>query len=183
VRFSELADDALKHVKATNEGHEVDAYRITRLKEDFGNGPAEIPIHELREWFDDQEWEAGTYNRYRTVLSLMYRLGMENKKVDSNPAKLLKHRTEDNGRVRFLNQFQPASTDVDFLKPHQDEEPRLRAVIRARYAHHLRELDIALNTGMRRKEQYRRIDWGCVDLLRRDLYIPPSKNGKAGTFL
>jgi len=179
VRFSELAGDALKHVKANNEGHEVDAYRITRLKEDFGNGPAEIPIHELREWFDGQEWEAGTYNRYRTVLSLIYRLGMENKKVDSNPTKLLKHKTEDNGRVRFLNQFQPAPTDVEFLKPHQDEESRLRAMIRARYALHLPELDIALNTGMRRKEQYRRIGWNCVDLLRRDLYIPPSKNGKS----
>ena len=52
-------------------------------------------------------------------------------------------------------------------------------MIRARYGLHLPELDIALNTGMRRKEQYRRIDWSCVDLLRRDLYIPPSKNGKS----
>ena len=119
VRFSELADDALKHVKANNEGHEVDAYRITGLKEVFGNGPAEIPIHELREWFDNQEWKAGTYNRYRTVLSLIYRLGMENKKVDFNPAKLLKHKTEDNGRVRFLNQFQPALPNVAFLKDHE----------------------------------------------------------------
>lgn len=179
VRFSELAEDARKHVKETNEGHYVDICRIDRLVEAFGDRPAEIPIEDLREWFADQGWKAGTYNRYRTVLSLVYRLGMENKKIDSNPAKLLKHKTEDNGRVRFLNQFQPAPTDVDFLKPHQDEESRLRAVIKAEYAPHMRELDIALNTGQRRKEQYLRIDWSCVDLSRRDLYIPPSKNGKS----
>ena len=40
------------------------------------------------------------------------------------------------------------------------------------------ELDIALNTGLRRSEQYSRIDWGCIDLLRRDLYIPRTKNGQ-----
>jgi integrase len=32
---------------------------------------------------------------------------------------------------------------------------------------------------MRRGEQYSRIDWTCVDLLRRDLYIPQSKNGSS----
>jgi integrase len=179
VRFSELADDALEYVKANNEGHKVDTYRITRLKEEFGNRSAEIPIHELRTWFDDQEWEPGSYNRFKTVLSLIYRLGMENKKVSSNPAKLLKHKREDNGRVRFLNQYEPLPTDNEDLKPYKDEESCLRAVIKAEYARHMPELDIALNTGMRRKEQYLRIDWNCVDLSRRDLYIPPSKNGKS----
>jgi integrase len=179
VRFSELAEDARKHVKETNEGHYVDICRIDRLVEAFGDRPAEIPVEELREWFADQGWKAGTYNRYRTVLSLVYRLGMENKKIDSNLAKLLKHKTEDNGRVRFLNQHEPLPTDNEALKPYKDEESRLRAVIRAEYAAHLPELDIALNTGMRRKEQYIRINWSCVDLSRRDLYVPPSKNGKS----
>jgi integrase len=41
------------------------------------------------------------------------------------------------------------------------------------------ELDIALNTGMRSSEQYLRIDWPCVDFLRRHLYVPKSKNGEA----
>jgi integrase len=167
VRFSELAADALEYVKANNEGHQVDGYRIARLVEGLGDRPAEIPIEDLREWFDDQEWKAGTYNRYRTVLSLIYRLGMENKKVDSNPAKLLKHKREDDGRVRFLNQYAPY------------EEVRLREVVAAKFAGHMPELDVALNTGMRRSEQYLRTDWTCVDLLRRDLYIPQSKNGQS----
>jgi len=31
---------------------------------------------------------------------------------------------------------------------------------------------------MRRSEQYLRIDWSCVDLARKDLWIPQSKNGQ-----
>jgi len=167
VLFLELAEDAEKYVKANNLGHEVDALRIGRLKEEFGNQTAEIPIEDFRKWFDSQEWSAGTYNRYRTVLSLVYRLGKENKKVSSNPAHLLKHRKEADGRVRFLNQRDPK------------EEARLRKVIADRFPDHMPELDIALNTGMRRSEQYRRIDWSCVDLPRRDLFIPQSKSGKS----
>jgi len=179
VTFVELAEDARKVAKASNEGYVVDCNRIDRFIETFGNRPAEIPVADLREWFADQGWAPGTQNRYRTVLSLIYRVGMENKKVDVNPARLLKHKKEGGGRVRFLNQFDPAPTDVDFLKPHQAEESRLRAVIKAEFAPHELELGVAVNTGMRRKEQYLRIDWNCVDLLRRDLYIPPSKNGKS----
>lgn len=39
------------------------------------------------------------------------------------------------------------------------------------------EFEIALNVGLRRKEQYQRIGWSGVDFLRRDLFVPPSKNG------
>jgi hypothetical protein len=80
------------------------------------------------------------------------RLGMENGKVKSNPAKLLKHKTEDNERVRFLNQFTPAKTKLEYLLPHTDEESRLRAVILKHYADHMPEFEIALHTGMRPSE-------------------------------
>lgn len=80
---------------------------------------------------------------------------------------LLKPRKTPDGRVRFLNRFEP------------DEESRLRKVILAKYAQHLPEFEIALNTGMGRKEQYVRINWSCVDLLRSDLFVPDSKNGKS----
>lgn len=92
---------------------------------------------------------------------------MEHKKVSSNPARLLKRLKESDGRVRFLNQHVP------------DEEARLRKVIAAKFPEHLPELDIAVNTGMRRSEQYCRISWACVDLERQDLFVPKSKNGRA----
>ncbi len=37
--------------------------------------------------------------------------------------------------------------------------------------------EIALQTGMRCKEQFTRIDWSCVDLARKNLRVPQSKNG------
>jgi len=165
VLFGELADDAEKYVKANNLGWEVDRLRIAKLRAEFGNDPADVAIEELRDWFDDHEWEAGSYNRYRTVLSRIYALGMENKKVGSNPARLLKHRREPDGRVRFLGQHDTK------------EEARLRKVITAGWPEHLPELDIAVNTGMRRREQYRYVDWSCVNFRLRDLFVPKSKMG------
>jgi len=167
VRFSELADDYLEHAKANNEGWIADKNRIATLKGAFGNRPAEIPIADLREWFNAQAWKPGTFNRWRTVLRSIYKLGIENKKAESNPVPLLKPRKTPDGRVRFLNQFEP------------DEESRLRNVILAKYAKHLPEFEVALNCGLRRKEQYVRIDWSSVDFLRSDLFVPASKNGKS----
>ena len=102
---------------------------ILQFKKQFGNSPAEIQIEALRDWFAEHEWEPGTANRYKTVLSLIYRLGMEHKKVSSNPARLLKRLKESDGRVRFLNQHVP------------DEKARLRKVIAAKFPEHLPELD------------------------------------------
>jgi integrase len=179
VLFSELCDDALQYSKANNEGYRNDGYRIEQLREAFGQQPAEsIPIGVFRAYFDGQEWKDGTFNRIRTVLFSTYRLGIENEKVTVNPAKLLKRKKVSDGRVRFLNQFEPLPTKVDFLKPHQTEEARLRAVIERDYPENLEQFIIALNTGMRSKEQFVRIDWPCVDLVRRDLTVPKSKNGE-----
>jgi integrase len=176
ILFAEIADDAMKYSKANNRGHKFDEYRIGRLKAEFGGLPAEIPIENLRRWFDDQKWKPATSNRYKSTLSLAYRLAMENGNASTNPARLLKRKPEDNGRVRFLNQFKPAMTDLDYLKDHKDEESRLRATIQAHYPTHMPEFEIALHTGVRPSEQYG-LTWGNVDLARKLITIPKSKNG------
>lgn len=165
ITITELAKDALEYVRANNAGHEIDAQRIQRLVEKFGHLPAEPPpIEEFRRWFQARtEWKPSTFNHYLGKLSVMYRLGIENKKVScQNPARLIKRKREDNGRVRWLD---------------AEEEQRLRQVIEAKFPAHMPEFDVAIQTGMRRSEQYQRISWECVDLLRRDLKIPQTKNG------
>jgi site-specific recombinase XerD len=164
VRFAELADDYLAHAKANNEGAAEDEYRIKRFREAFGNQKAEVPIAELREWFNERKWKPATFNRARTVLGSIYKLAIENNKAENNPARLLKRWKVADGRVRFLTAA---------------EENRLRKVLLAKYAKHLPEFEIALNTGMRRKEQYVRIDWACVDFLHEDLFVPESKTNKS----
>jgi hypothetical protein len=71
------------------------------------------------------------------MLSLTYRLGMQNGKVQSNPARLVRKRKEDNGRIRFLS----------------PDEEQVKRVIQRDYLRHESELDLALNTGLRRGEQ------------------------------
>jgi integrase len=166
VKFAELANDALEYCRANNRGWRTDHSRIGHLREAFGNRPSELPIEDLRRWFSEQEWTPATFNRYKSMLSLIYRLGMENKKVASNPAKLLKCKHEDNGRIRFLDQ-----------NGAYDEERRLRAAIEAIYASHLPEFEIALHTGMRPSEEYS-LTWDRVDLFGRQVTVPRSKNGK-----
>jgi integrase len=179
VHFSELCEDFRKHSVANNEGHKNEGYRISQLKAEFGERPAEtIPIEHFRNYFDRQEWAPGTFNRTRTVLFSIYRLGMENNKIIINPAKLLKRKKVHDDRVRFLNQFEPLPTEIDYLKPLKGEEERLRAVISRDWPEqHMDEFEIALQSGMRCKEQFTRIDWSCVDLTRKDLRVPQSKNG------
>lgn len=191
VRFSELCDDALIYVKANNRGAKFDGYRIARLKAAFGDFPATIEIGAFRRWFDSQEdsrkrilpqvtktkWSPASWNRYKAILSLIYRLGIENKRVTENPAKLLKRKREDGGRIRFLGQFSPLPTEVDCLKAVNDEEGRLRAVIANDYPWHMPEFDIALNTGMRPSEMFE-FTWDRVDLARRQITILRSKTGK-----
>ena len=66
-------------------------------------------------------------NHLCALLSLAYRLGIESGKVSSNPTRLVKHRPENNARIRYLT---------------GEEEVRLRAVVQERCLEHLPELDL-----------------------------------------
>ena len=83
-----------------------------------------------------------------------------NRKVISNPARSVTHRREDNNRVRFLT---------------IEEEKKLRNVIEAKWSSHVPELDLAINTGMRKSSQYG-LTWDMVDSKGRMLNIPRTKN-------
>jgi integrase len=166
VSFGELAKDALEYCRANNLGYQFDGYRIGRLVAEFGSRNADLAIEQIRAWFNEQAWEAGTYNRYKSTLSMLYRVGIENNKIKTNPARLLKHKREENGRVRFLNQHTG------------DEYERLRNAIEAEFACHLPEFHLALFTGMRPSEQYA-LTWDRVDLIRQSLFLPKTKNGNA----
>jgi integrase len=92
----------------------------------------------------------------------MYRLAEENRKITANPARLLRMKKENNGRVRFLR---------------TDEEKTLRAVIRRDCSERMPDLDIALNTGMRLSEQYG-LEWDHVDFENGILTVATSKTGE-----
>ena len=167
VSFAELAKDTLAYSKAHKRSHDDDVIRMERLLSSFRERAADsITPQELEKHLSDtaesNEWAPATVNRYRALISLVYRLGIESGKVKENPARLVKHRRENNARVRWLS---------------AEEEVRLRAVISETCPEHTAELDLALHTGLRLSEQYS-LDWENVNLARRVLTVPRPKNGE-----
>jgi integrase len=167
VLFAELLDDAEQYAKEHHQlgGRRCD-YRPALLKELLGSRPAEALTpkdidRELSRVAREREWAPASYNRFKAFISLAYRLGIENDKVTVNPARAVRRRREDNGRIRWLS---------------AEEEAKLTAALQDRYPDELPALLLALHTGMRRSEQYR-LTWDCIDFERRQLTIPKTKNG------
>jgi hypothetical protein len=69
-----------------------------------------------------------TRNRVKAAVSKAYKLGMDNSKVHTNPARFVPQKKENPGRLRFLS---------------DDEEVRLRRVIAAKQPHCMYQLEVA----------------------------------------
>jgi integrase len=163
-----LCNDELEHSRATNNGkvtHDLEL-KIIKLRPIFG--PAEaatISKQDIVRWLTQQTqtrgWTASTRNRWQAALSLIFRVGIDNERIDRNPAAQIRRKTENNTKVRFLS---------------DKEEADLRRVILKRCPARMSTLDVALNTGMRAGEQFS-LKWSQVDLERRIITLPKTKNG------
>jgi hypothetical protein len=103
VLFSELAADVLEYSAANKISFHQDELNADKLLQAFGDRPAEgLTPQDIERFLAGREIKPATENRYRALLSLMYRKGIENGKVKSNPARLVKRRTENNTKVRYL---------------------------------------------------------------------------------
>src|SRR5580704_11014236 len=164
ISFSILAEDALEYSRTHKLSYHHDSYRMAKVKQAFGSRSADgITPQEFERWIGEHvDWQPATANRYRALLSLTYRLGLQNGKLAQNPARMMRHRHENNARLRWLT---------------PDEEKALRVAIEAGGSQHLPELDIALHTGLRRSEQHR-LTWKSVDFERQILTVAQSKNGE-----
>lgn len=155
----------MAYSKRNKRSSRTDVPRFASLKSWFGSYPAEeLTPQEIEKTLarvaEKEKWAPSTFNHYRSLTSLSCRFGIQNRKVSSNPARSVTHRREDNNRVRFLT-------------PH--EEKKLRKVIEAKWRSHLPELDLAINTGIRKGSQYG-LTWDMVDWKGRMLNIPRTKN-------
>jgi site-specific recombinase XerD len=167
VSFAELARETLAYSKSHKRSYDDDVIRMEKLLNRFRDRaadsitPQELEQH-LAQTAEESDWAPATVNRYRALISLVFRLGIESGKVKENPARLVKHRQENNARVRWLS---------------AEEEVRLRAALSATCPEHIPELDLALNTGLRLGELYG-LEWENVNLARRVLTVPRPKNGE-----
>jgi integrase len=168
VTFGELLDAASEHTERNTPvgGEKRYKCRMELLKNAFGSLPADaITPLALSRWLSEAQrehhWRPATANRYKAFISLAFRLGLENSRCQSNPARLVKRLRENNERTRFLS---------------PDEEKRLRGIIERDHPSHIPEFNIALNTGIRRGEQYH-LQWADVDLQARRITLRQTKNG------
>ena len=162
VPSGDLCDDATASGRFRNRESNHDSYRIAVLKEALGAMSAEIEPAGFRTWIDKSSWKPASVNRMKSVLSKVYRLAMENKKVKSNPSRAVKRRREENTRLRFLS---------------RSEDAALRAEIAASSPWHLAEYLVALNTGMRPSKMYE-LEWSNIDFTRRQISVWRSKTGE-----
>jgi site-specific recombinase XerD len=167
VSFADLAHDALIYSKTHKRTYDDDLLRMPWLMAAFRERSADSISpqdleHHLSRIAAERNWAPASVNRYRALMSLVFRLGIENGKVKENPARLVKPRIVNNARTRWL---------------FPEEETRLRTAIEARHPKHLPELELSLNTGLRLSEMYG-LTWENVNLNRRVLTVPRSKNGE-----
>jgi site-specific recombinase XerD len=169
VKFSELCKDAMTHAEHENGESAQSNLRgiVAALLPDFGERQANtITTPELLAWLRARGktcgWSDGTYNGYIVQLCVIFRIGIENGKVESNPARGLKRRRLDNDRPRYLN---------------DDEATRLTSVILERWPMHYSAFLFARNTGLRAGAQFT-LKWAQVDMQGRTLTLPAKRNSK-----
>jgi integrase len=173
TKFAELVEDAKVFADAHHASARDFRQRVDLALPQFGERlAASITPAELQRWMDitaqERNWTPGTCNRVKSALSMTFREAQRAGKVRSNPAQLIRRHKEPLGRVRFLS---------------NEEEAKLREavcrVIKGRLRNGmlcLYQLDVALNTGMRRGEQFS-ATWDQVDLERGFIYLSLTKNG------
>ena len=93
VNFGQLLDDALAYSERNKRSYKTDVPRIASLKDWFGSHPAEeLTPNEIETVLaraaEKEEWAASTFNHYRSLMSLSYRLGILNRKVTSFLARI-----------------------------------------------------------------------------------------------
>jgi site-specific recombinase XerD len=169
VTFRTLCDDALEHSRATNtekSTYELDL-KINELLPIFGDMRAEdITKQDIVRWLstesEKRKWKASSRNRWQAAFSLIFRVGVDNEKITTNPAARIRRKTENNGRVRFLS---------------DDEFRKLKGAIEECGNRFHAAFDLSIHTGMRASEQFS-LKWGQVDFERRQVHLPKTKNGK-----
>jgi site-specific recombinase XerD len=182
ISFTELAQDCLAYSKAHKRSYHDDVNRMERLLGWFRDWTADSVTPQdierrMTEAAEENDWAPATVNRLRALISLTYRLGIESGKVSTNPAKLVKHRQENNARIRWLTPEEELRLRAAIVVLEESLSEGLSETVKAKRADHLLELDLALNTGMRLGEMYG-LTWENVNLSRRVLTIPRSKNGE-----
>lgn len=164
VTFRDLAKKRMESRKPhlSPRSYETDELRLARLVAAFGALPAAkisatkidaflrslLEPHAMGKGKEPRAATKSTANRYRALLSSIFAHGVREGLLQSNPVRRVDRMREPAGRIRFL--------DVA-------EERAIRAAAAGEHAGHGFEIDLAIQSGMRRGEQWG-LRWQDVDL-------------------
>ena len=162
VTFGHLSAMAVEHAQTHLRTSRDYVTRDAILSVPFGSRKAaEITPQEIDQWLTKHCGTNATANRYRSYISLAYRLGMENGKVTVNPARLVRLRTENNARQRYLT---------------REEYDRLLGIIGRDNPEQAQAFVVSVYTGMRFSEQFS-LTWNQVDFKTEKIRLEKTKNG------
>jgi site-specific recombinase XerD len=177
LTFAELAEDALRHsLRHKIRSYENDEQRMKVLQQLFrGRLAEEITANEIKQKLEAEEerrgWAPATFNNYRLLLSMTYRVAIDAEKVKSNPALGVKLRKLNNTVERWLS---------------EDEEKKLRAALGSAYPERICEFNLLYYSGLRLSDVYGRhgkhyqsegLNWSNVNFDLHLVTIPRDKNG------
>jgi integrase len=166
VTIAELGEDAKQWYKH-HDKRDLRTFtsRMDLIIKELGSRPADsVKPKEIDDWLSGHpEWSPATKNRYKTVLSKAYQLGLSGDRVGRNPVRSVERRNEGDGRIRYLR---------------SEEEVRLKAAIKSCYPGHVPALVFALHTGLRKSEQFG-LRWSDVDMNRKVIIVPHPKNNRS----
>jgi integrase len=189
--LSELCDDLAAYIKANPtqfKDQRNPPIRLARIKAEIGHLPAaSLKPKDVEAWLDgmknrhvhrveDKQLSDASVNKYRTVLSSVYRLAIRKEKASSNPVKGTVQRKIDNSVIRWLRPDEERAIR-DVLQRRADDAMAIGHEGDAAWErHHRCEFIVSLQTGMRAGEQYG-LTWENIDLRSKTIHVPKSKNG------
>jgi integrase len=177
LTFAELAEDALRHSRRHKiRSYENDEQRMKLLQQLFrGRLAEEITANEIKQKLEAEEerrgWAPATFNNYRLLLSMTYRVAIDAEKVKLNPALGVKLRKLNNTVERWLS---------------EDEEKKFRAALGSAYPERICEFNLLYYSGLRLSDVYGRhgkhyqsegLNWSNVNFDLHLVTIPRDKNG------
>jgi site-specific recombinase XerD len=162
--FKRMAEETIKNkaLRLAPASIETDEIRLGQLLPLIGTVPFDRVTTERIEATLAQLKSGGlsnsTLNRYRAFMSTVFNRAIATGRMSANPVSRVKRFPENDARVRWLR---------------PEEEARIRKCLKVDY--HRWEIDLALNTGMRRGEQFW-LRWKDCDIERGILTV----KGKTG---
>ncbi len=162
VTFAHLSVMAVEHAQTHLRTSRDYVTRQMILNEPFGSRHADsITPQEIDQWLTLHCKTNATANRYRSFISLAYRLGMVNGKVSANPARLVRLRKEDNARQRYLT---------------REEYKTVLGIVTRDNPEQAQAFVVSVYSGMRFGEQFS-LTWNQVDFTRGKIRLEKTKNG------